>query len=76
MLKQRPQQVATVRLQGGVRLQGQGVRNSINSVRDEIGFVYRVAADGKKKHFLFVFWADVTGGTMKVDLSRSSPLHP
>ena len=39
----------------GVRLQGQGVRDSVNSVRDERRCVYRGGADVRKL-FVFVFW--------------------
>ena len=63
----------------GVRLQGQGVRKSIKSVRDERGCVYRKGGvrTSKNGFLFFVFGRNVTGGTMKVDLStRSPPLHP
>ena len=46
--KTHPQQITPVRLQGGVRLQGQGVGNSINSVFSE-------RRCGRKKHTFFVF---------------------
>ena len=50
-----PQQIAPVRLQGGVRLQGQGVRNSMNSVRDERGRDAFTGGCGRKKTASLVF---------------------
>ena len=50
-----------MRLQRGVRLQGQGARDSINSVRDEIGCVYRRGADVKKQFLFVCFRINITG---------------